>query len=105
MKAQNQEVLVRLEPNLYHHIETAASEQRQSLLEYVEETLKGVAVLQQKIAHERQDELRSKRWEAFERLRQLRERIAQNHPGVDFGDSTEIIRQMREERSQYLADL
>ena len=53
----------------------------------------------------RDDELRSKRWEAFERLRQLRERIAQNHPGVDFGDSTEIIRQMREERSQYLADL
>ncbi|HEX6557286.1 MAG TPA: hypothetical protein VF026_31270 [Ktedonobacteraceae bacterium] len=43
--------------------------------------------------------------ETFEELRQLRERIKRNHPGQTFDDSTELIRQMREERSQYLADL
>ena len=42
--------------------------------------------------------------ETFEELRQLRERIKRNHPGQTFDDSTELTRQMREERSQYLAD-
>ena len=35
----------------------------------------------------------------------VRERIKRNHLGQTFEDSTELIRQMREERSQYLADL
>ena len=40
-----------------------------------------------------------------EELRQVREAILQDHHGQPFEDSTEMIRQMREERSQYLADL
>ncbi len=43
--------------------------------------------------------------ETFQELLQLRKQIKQNHPGQIFDDSTEIIRQMREERSQYLANL
>ena len=43
--------------------------------------------------------------ETFQELLHLRKQIKQNHPGQIFDDSTEIIRQMREERSQYLADL
>jgi hypothetical protein len=43
--------------------------------------------------------------EALEGLLLLREQIKQNHPGQVFDDSTEIVRQMREERSQYLAEL
>lgn len=43
--------------------------------------------------------------ETFQELLRLREQIKQNHPGQTFDDSTELIRQMREERSRYLADL
>ncbi len=43
--------------------------------------------------------------EALEKLLELREQFKKNHPGQVLDDSTEIIRQMREERSQYLADL
>ncbi len=42
--------------------------------------------------------------ETFQELLRLREQIKQNHPGQIFEDSTELIRQMREERSHYLAD-
>ncbi|MGB8348528.1 MAG: hypothetical protein WCD86_26850 [Ktedonobacteraceae bacterium] len=41
--------------------------------------------------------------EALDGLLQLREQFKENHPGQVLDDSTEIIRQMREERSQYLA--
>ena len=43
--------------------------------------------------------------ETFQELLRLREQIKQNHPGQIFDDSTELIRQMREERSHYLAGL
>jgi hypothetical protein len=43
--------------------------------------------------------------ETFQELLRLREQIKQNHPGQIFDDSTELIRQMREERSHYLTDL
>ena len=42
--------------------------------------------------------------EAIERLRQIREEIMKDRNGELFEDSVEMIRQMREERSQYLAD-
>jgi hypothetical protein len=43
--------------------------------------------------------------EAIERLRQIREAIMQDRNGKSFEDSTEIIRQMREERSRELGQL
>ena len=43
--------------------------------------------------------------ESLERLLQARERMIQARQGRPSLDSTEMIRQMREERSQYLAEL
>jgi hypothetical protein len=43
--------------------------------------------------------------EGIERLNKVREQIRKKHPQTVFTDSAEIVRQMREERSQYLAEL
>jgi hypothetical protein len=43
--------------------------------------------------------------ETIGRLRRLREQILQDHQGKPFEDSTEMIRQMREERTQHLESL
>ncbi len=42
---------------------------------------------------------------SLKRLLQARERMIQARQGHPSLDSTEIVRQMREERSQYLAEL
>jgi len=44
-------------------------------------------------------------YEAIARLRQLREKIVEEHGGKPFDDINETIRQMREERSQQLEEL
>jgi hypothetical protein len=43
--------------------------------------------------------------EAFEGLQRIRKLIMQDRQGKPFEDSTEMIRQMREERSRYLEEL
>ena len=43
--------------------------------------------------------------ETIERFRRIREKILQEHNGQPFEDSTELIRQMREERTKYLEEL
>jgi hypothetical protein len=43
--------------------------------------------------------------ETIERLRRIREKILQDRQGKPFEDSTEMIRQMREERSRELEQL
>jgi hypothetical protein len=43
--------------------------------------------------------------ETIERLREIREAIMRDRNGKPFEDSTEIIRQMREERSRELGQL
>jgi plasmid stability protein len=72
-----------------------------------QQTLERLRCIREQIMQERQgqQEPRPISKEGLEGLIQLREQIKQNHPGVVFEDSTEIIRQMREERSQYLSEL
>ena len=59
--------------------------------------------IQQHSSHLRQPRPMSR--ESLERLLQARERMIQARQGRPSLDSTEMIRQMREERSQYLAEL
>lgn len=102
METQDQEIKVGIKPEVYHLLEVAAAEKELSLREYIERTLEEIVALQQKASEQ---ELQPMTREAYEGLLRLREQFKKNHPGVVLDDSTEIIRQMREERSQYLADL
>ena len=101
METQDQDIMVGISPELYQQVKIVAAQKNLSIREYLEEVLKGVK------AHDTstsQEQGRPMTHETFEELRQLRERIKRNHPGQTFDDSTELTRQMREERSQYLAD-
>src|SRR5260370_36917232 len=81
-------------------IKIAAAQNDLSVREYIEyileQTVPGEANLPQR-------EPRRVTQEAIDRLRQVREQIRQNHPDTVFTDSAEIIRQMRDERSEHLA--
>jgi hypothetical protein len=85
---------VEINSELYHRIETAARQKDLTVQEYLEN------ILEQNV-----HSLRPVSGESIERLLQARERMMQERNGRPSIDSIEIIRQMREERSQYLEDL
>ncbi len=86
---------------LYHRIRIAAKLNNLSLKEYIEHTL-GEAVAGEASLTQHRPMPR----EAIERLREIREKIRQDRGGKPFEeDSAELIRQKREERSQYLEEL
>jgi predicted HicB family RNase H-like nuclease len=88
---------------LYRRMRAAANQDNLSLNEYIERTL-GEAVPGE--ASLTQHQHRPMPREAIERLREIREKITQDRGGKPFEeDSAELIRQMREERSQYLEEL
>jgi hypothetical protein len=95
-------LMIDISPELRRRIRIAAAQNDLSIREYIErileQTVPGEANLPQR-------EPRRITRETIERLRKVRERIRQKHPDTDFGDSAEIVRQMRDERSQYLAEL
>ncbi len=95
-------LMIDISPELRHRIKIAAAQNDLSVREYIErileQTVPGEANLPQR-------EPRRVTREAIDRLRQVREQIRQNHPDTVFTDSAEIIRQMRDERSEYLAEL
>ena|ERR1700676_1883020 len=105
MEAKNHphhsQLLLDLNPALQQRIESAATERGISLKDYIEELLE--RTVPPYTNHPRKRRPMSR--EAFQGLLALREQIKQNHPGQVFDDSTEMIRQMREERAKYLADL
>jgi hypothetical protein len=107
MDIQNQpdhsRLILDINLDLRRRLEIAAEQQAIPLRAYIEELLERIASHDTNIAQQRRREPMSP--ETFQELLRLREQIKQNHPGQTFDDSTEIIRQMREERSQYLADL
>src|SRR5438270_8108490 len=99
METQDQDSMVGISPELYQQVEIAAAQKDLSIREYLEEVLEGA------LSHDTrtsQEQGRPMTHETFEELRQLRQHIKRNHPGQTFDDSTELIRQMREERSRYL---
>ena len=94
---------INISRELYYRIRLAASQNKLSLNEYLEhilgEAVPGEASLTQR-------ERRPATRKMLEELRQVREEILQDRGGKPFEeDSTELIRQMREERSRYLEEL
>jgi hypothetical protein len=95
-------LMIDISPELRRRIRIAAAQNDLSIREYIErileQTVPGEANLPQR-------EPRRVTQEAIDRLRQIREQIRQKHPDTVFTDSAEIIRQMRDERSEHLAEL
>ena len=102
METQDQDIMVGIRPELYQQIKIVAAQKDLSIRKYLEKVLEEIVFRDTSTSQEQE---RPMTHETFEELRQLRERIKRNHPGQTFEDSTELIRQMREERSRYLADL
>ncbi|HLH61263.1 MAG TPA: hypothetical protein VKV20_06215 [Ktedonobacteraceae bacterium] len=95
-------LMIDISPELRRRIKLAAAQKDLTIREYVEDILEQ-AVPEVEVNEEKQPHRISR--ESVERLLRLRDQIKQNHPGQQFEDSTELIRQMREERSKYLGEL
>jgi hypothetical protein len=94
---------ITVSPELYCRMRMAASQNNLSLKEYIEYTLGEVVPGEASLI---QHQYRPMTREAIERLREISEQIMQDRGGKPFEeDSAELIRQMREERSQYLEEL
>ena|ERR1700730_6170092 len=94
-----------LSSQLRERIRVAARENGQSVKEYVNQILKQTVPSEESLDNKEQIVEQGGRpitREAIERLRHIREQIMQDRQGKPFEDSTELIRQMREERSQYI---
>jgi predicted RNA-binding protein len=96
-------LMIDISPELRRRIKIAAAEKDLSIREYVEDILEQV-VPPEKASMEKREPRPVSR-ESLERLLRTREQIIQERQGQPFTDSTEIIRQMREERSEYLGKL
>ncbi len=94
-------ITIDISPELRRRIKIAASRNDLSISEYVG------SILEESVP----DEVSIKQpgcpvtQETLERLRRIREKILQDRQGKLFEDSTEMIRKMREERSQELEQL
>ena len=93
-------LMIDISPELRRRIKVAAVQKDLSVNEYVGRILEEAVPPE---AGERQPRPVSR--ESLERLLRTREHIMQARQGRPFSDSTEIIRQMREERSEYLGEL
>lgn len=105
-------LIIDISPALRRRLKRAAAQHDLSVDQYVEDIIEK-AVAQEEAKQEEstseesteKEEHRSVSLQTIERLRRTREAIMQDRQGQPFSDSTEIIRQMREERSQYLSEL
>ena len=95
-------LMIDISPDLRRRIKIAAAERDISIREYIEQILEQAVPQAASTLRPARSPLTQ---ESIDRLRQVREQIRKRHPGVDFGDSAEIVRQMRDERSEYLAEL
>ncbi len=95
-------LMIDISPELRYRIKIAAAQKELSIREYVEQILEQVVP---RVASGSQRQPRPMNPESLEQLLQARERMIRERQGRPSLDSTEMIRQMREERSQYLAEL
>ncbi len=96
-------LMIDISPELRRRIKVAAAQKDLSVNEYVGRILEEAVPPEKAKAAERQPRPVSR--ESLERLLRTRAQIMQRRQGRPFSDSTEIIRQMREERSKYLGEL
>jgi hypothetical protein len=94
-------ITIDVSPELRKRIKLAAAQNDLSISEYLG------SILEQAVPDETSIKQpgRPVTKETIERLRQIREKILQDRQGKLFEDSTEMIRQMREERSRELEQL
>ncbi len=99
-------LIIDISPALRRRLKQAAAKRNLPVEAFVEEVIeKAVAEEEADAAQQELHENRPISKETVEGLLRLREQIRQNHPGEVFEDSTEIVRRMREERTQYLSEL
>ena len=91
-------LMVDINPDLLQRIKIAAANKDVSIQEYVE------VILDQVVPSEKRERGRLNS-AALEDLLETREEILHERQGKPFTDSTELIQQMREERSEYLGEL
>ncbi len=103
LPAKRPRLMIDISPELRRRIKIAAAQKDLSIREYVEDILEQVVPPEEASMEKRQPRPVSR--ESLERLLRTREQIIQERQGRPFTDSTEIIRQMREERSEYLGEL
>lgn len=97
-------LMIDISPELRRRIKVAAAQKDLSIRDYIEDILEHtVPPVEEASMKERQPRPVSR--ESLERLLRTREQIIRGRQGRPFSDSTEIIRQMREERSKYLGEL
>ncbi len=94
-------ITIDISPELRRRIKMAALQNDLSIGEYVGRILEQNVPTEVNTSQQRKPMTR----EAIEDLRQIREQIMQERNGKLFEDSAEMIRQMREERSQELEQL
>ena len=96
-------LMIDISPELRRRIKIAAARQDLSIREYVEDILDQTVPSEDNKMKKRQPHPVSR--ESLQRILQTREQIIHDRHGQPFTDSTEIIRQMRKERSDYLGEL
>ena len=94
-------ITIDISPELKRRIKIAALQNDLSIGEYLGRILEQNVPEEGSIKQRRRPATRK----MLEELRQVREAIMQDRNGQPFEDSTEMIRQMREERSQELEQL
>jgi predicted metal-dependent RNase len=106
MAAQRQSprprLMIDISPELRRRIKIAATQKDLSIREYIESILEQVVPKEVNLPGRGHHRITQ---EDIEQLNRVREQIRKKHPRTVFTDSAEIVRQMREERSEYLADL
>lgn len=100
-------LIIDISPALQRRLKRAAAKHDLPVEAYIEEVIeKAVAEEEQREEQSpAEQEHHSISQQTLDRLRYIREKIMEERQGKPFSDSTEIIRQMREERSQYLSEL
>src|SRR5689334_2589023 len=98
-KTKRTRITIDVSPELRRRIKMAALKEDVSISDYLgrvlEQIVPGEASTMQQSGH-------PVTREAIERLRRIREQIAKENKDGPFEDSTELLRQQREERTRYL---
>ncbi len=96
-------LIIDISPALRRRLKQAAAKRNLPVEAFVEEVIEKAVAEEEKSSAEQEHHSISQ--QTLDRLRYIREKIMEERQGKPFSDSTEIIRQMREERSQYLSEL
>lgn len=102
-ESERPQMSIDISPELGQRIQMVAEQRGIPIREYVEQVLEQAVLSPDGGTPQQTHRPVSK--ESIERLLQARERMKQERQGRPFTDSTELIWQMREERSEHLAEL